>query len=94
MTRLLDVLEEYLDWRGFEYLRLDGTTTAAERGALVAKFNDPGDQQLAMAVLYYSNQVYGSSRGLCAAILVVQIWCSNDNKINQSWPYVIASKCS
>ena len=42
MTRALDVVEDYLGWRGFPCLRLDGGTSAAERGALVERFNDPG----------------------------------------------------
>lgn len=41
MTRLLDVLEEYLDWRGFSHLRLDGSTTAQDRADAVNNFNDP-----------------------------------------------------
>ena len=41
MTRLLDVLEEYLAWRGHSFLRLDGTTGGAERGAVVAEFQAP-----------------------------------------------------
>ena len=44
MTRLLDVLEEYLEWRGMNYLRLDGDTSTAERGPLVDTFNDPEEQ--------------------------------------------------
>lgn len=43
MTRVLDVLEDYLDWRGFEHLRLDGAVSSAERGDLVQQFNSPGD---------------------------------------------------
>ena len=44
MTRLLDELESYLQWRGFSFLRLDGNSGGAtERGELVAKFNDPGE---------------------------------------------------
>ena len=42
MTRALDVIEDYLDWRGFSHLRMDGGTAAAERGDLVQRFNDPG----------------------------------------------------
>jgi hypothetical protein len=42
MTRLLDVLETYLEWRGMTYLRLDGATSASERGSLVESFNAPG----------------------------------------------------
>jgi superfamily II DNA or RNA helicase len=41
MTRLLDVLESYLEWRGLGYLRLDGSTSSNDRGALVDSFNAP-----------------------------------------------------
>eukprot|EP00897_Mesotaenium_endlicherianum_P005993 jgi/Mesen1/5421/ME000269S04551 len=41
MTRLLDVMEEYLDWKAWPYLRLDGSTGGSERGSLIADFNDP-----------------------------------------------------
>lgn len=42
MTRALDVVEDHLAWRGWEYLRLDGGVSAAQRGELVDRFNDPG----------------------------------------------------
>lgn len=42
MTRVLDVLEDYLDWRGCEHLRLDGAVSSAERGDLVKQFNASG----------------------------------------------------
>ena len=42
MTRVLDVIEDYLDWRGYEHLRLDGAVSSAERGDLVKRFNAPG----------------------------------------------------
>ncbi|KAL6769639.1 hypothetical protein ACKKBG_A31805 [Auxenochlorella protothecoides x Auxenochlorella symbiontica] len=42
MTRALDVLEEYLNWRGYTWQRLDGNTGAQERGTEVAAFNAPG----------------------------------------------------
>ncbi|KAG2497935.1 hypothetical protein HYH03_004197 [Edaphochlamys debaryana] len=41
MTRALDVVEEYLEWRGFEFARMDGNTSGGERGQLVADFNKP-----------------------------------------------------
>ncbi|BBN10806.1 hypothetical protein Mp_5g06580 [Marchantia polymorpha subsp. ruderalis] len=41
MTRLLDVMEDYLIWRNYRYLRLDGGTGGTERGALIEKFNAP-----------------------------------------------------
>ncbi|KAI3850162.1 hypothetical protein MKX03_011960 [Papaver bracteatum] len=41
MTRLLDVMEEYLRWKRYRYLRLDGHTTGGDRGALIDEFNRP-----------------------------------------------------
>ncbi|KAJ7955032.1 chromatin structure-remodeling complex protein SYD-like [Quillaja saponaria] len=41
MTRLLDVMEEYLNFKQYRYLRLDGHTSGSERGALIDKFNRP-----------------------------------------------------
>lgn len=42
MTRLLDVMEEYLVGKQYRYLRLDGHTSGLERGALIEQFNRPG----------------------------------------------------
>lgn len=44
MTQLMTIMEDYLSWRGFMYLRLDGTTKAEDRGDLLKKFNDPGSE--------------------------------------------------
>ncbi|XP_001607169.1 ATP-dependent helicase brm isoform X2 [Nasonia vitripennis] len=41
MTQLMTIMEDYLNWRGFRYLRLDGTTKAEDRGDLLKRFNDP-----------------------------------------------------
>ncbi|KAG5862736.1 hypothetical protein JTB14_004548 [Gonioctena quinquepunctata] len=40
MTQLMTIMEDYLSWRGFGYLRLDGTTKSEDRGDLLKKFND------------------------------------------------------
>ena len=42
MTQLMTIMEDYLNWKGFTYLRLDGATKAEDRGNLLKKFNDPG----------------------------------------------------
>lgn len=42
MTQLMTIMEDYLGWRGFLYLRLDGTTKAEDRGDLLKKFNSAG----------------------------------------------------
>ncbi|XP_020704454.1 uncharacterized protein LOC110115531 isoform X2 [Dendrobium catenatum] len=44
MTRLLDVMEEYLSWKRYKYLRLDGHTSGNDRGALIDEFNRPGSE--------------------------------------------------
>ena len=38
MTRLLDVMEEYLTSKQYRYLRLDGHTSGGDRGALIELF--------------------------------------------------------
>ncbi|XP_061715544.1 ATP-dependent helicase brm [Cydia pomonella] len=40
MTQCMTIIEDYLSWRGFQYLRLDGMTKAEDRGDLLKKFND------------------------------------------------------
>ncbi|KAK8507175.1 hypothetical protein V6N12_008521 [Hibiscus sabdariffa] len=42
MTRLLDVMEDYLTFKQYRYLRLDGHTSGGDRGALIEKFNQEG----------------------------------------------------
>ena len=39
MTRMLDVLEQFLSYHGHTYLRLDGTTRVEQRQALMDRFN-------------------------------------------------------
>lgn len=41
MTRLLDVMEDYLTLKCYRYLRLDGHTSGVDRGALIEQFNRP-----------------------------------------------------
>lgn len=40
MTQCMTIIEDYLSWRAFQYLRLDGMTKAEDRGELLKKFND------------------------------------------------------
>merc|ERR1712051_176388 len=44
MTALMTILEDYLNWRGYSYLRLDGTTKTEERGAMLREFNQPDSE--------------------------------------------------
>ncbi|XP_045509584.1 ATP-dependent helicase brm-like isoform X1 [Colias croceus] len=44
MTQCMTIIEDYLSWRAFQYLRLDGMTKAEDRGELLKKFNDVGSE--------------------------------------------------
>lgn len=44
MTQLMTIMEDYLNWRGFKYLRLDGTIKAEDRGDLLKRFNDKNSE--------------------------------------------------
>jgi hypothetical protein len=41
LTSALDLLADYCEARGWQYLRLDGATSTAERAELPRRFNDP-----------------------------------------------------
>lgn len=42
MTQIMNIMEDFLHLRGFRYLRLDGSTKADDRSALLKEFNAPG----------------------------------------------------
>ncbi|KAK9371107.1 SNF2 family N-terminal domain-containing protein [Lipomyces kononenkoae] len=39
MTQIMDIMEDFLRWRGMEYVRLDGGTKSEDRSELLKKFN-------------------------------------------------------
>ncbi|KAL3648941.1 putative ATP-dependent DNA helicase chr12 [Castilleja foliolosa] len=41
MTKLMTILGDYLAFKGFKFLRLDGTTNTGDRGELLKQFNAP-----------------------------------------------------
>ncbi|EPY50243.1 ATP-dependent DNA helicase Snf21 [Schizosaccharomyces cryophilus OY26] len=41
MTQIMNIMEDYLHYRHFRYLRLDGSTKADDRSKLLGVFNDP-----------------------------------------------------
>ncbi|XP_058840254.1 helicase domino [Topomyia yanbarensis] len=49
MTRMLDVLEAFLNYHGHIYLRLDGTTKVEQRQLLMERFN--GDKRMFVFIL-------------------------------------------
>ncbi|KAL4363356.1 hypothetical protein GQ457_04G031340 [Hibiscus cannabinus] len=44
MTKLLDILEEYLQWKRLVYRRIDGTTSLEDRESAIVDFNSPGSE--------------------------------------------------
>merc|ERR1712212_599363 len=44
MTQLMTILEDFMAWRGYKYLRLDGTTKTEERGEMLREFNQPDSE--------------------------------------------------
>lgn len=42
MTQVMDIIERFFVMRGYQYLRLDGSTSTDSRAASVEKFNEPG----------------------------------------------------
>lgn len=59
MTRLLDILEEYLNWRRLAYRRIDGTTTLDAREAAIVEFNRPGSE-----IFIFLLSIRAAGRGL------------------------------
>jgi SNF2 family DNA or RNA helicase len=40
MTKMLDIIEDYMNWRGHLYCRIDGSTKGSERQKTIDLFND------------------------------------------------------
>ena len=45
MTRVLDILEDFMVMRGYQYCRIDGNTTYDDREASIENFNKPGSEK-------------------------------------------------
>ncbi|KAG1503536.1 hypothetical protein G6F54_001614 [Rhizopus delemar] len=41
MTQVMSIMEDFLNYKGFSYLRLDGSTKSDDRSELLRLFNDP-----------------------------------------------------
>ena len=44
MTQIMTIMEDYCLWRGFNYVRLDGSTKDDDRKMLLRDFNEDADQ--------------------------------------------------
>ncbi|GLT99194.1 hypothetical protein SLE2022_166470 [Rubroshorea leprosula] len=68
MTRLLDILEDYLMFRGYQYCRIDGNTGGEDRDASIEVFNKPGSEKF---VFLLSTRAGGLGINLATADVVI-----------------------
>ncbi|KAK4810177.1 hypothetical protein QYF61_010950, partial [Mycteria americana] len=68
MTRLLDILEDYCMWRGYEYCRLDGQTPHEEREEAIDTFNAPNSRKF---IFMLSTRAGGLGINLATADVVI-----------------------
>lgn len=68
MTRVLDILEDYCMWRGFQYCRLDGSTAHEEREKSIYEFNKPDSDKF---LFMLSTRAGGLGINLATADVVI-----------------------
>ncbi|CAM8988334.1 unnamed protein product [Rhodiola kirilowii] len=68
MTRLLDILEDYLMYKGYLYCRIDGNTGGDDRDASIEAFNKPGSEKF---VFLLSTRAGGLGINLATADVVI-----------------------
>ncbi|KAG8636593.1 ISWI chromatin-remodeling complex ATPase CHR11 isoform X2 [Manihot esculenta] len=68
MTRLLDILEDYLMFCGYLYCRIDGNTGGEDRDASIDAFNKPGSDKF---VFLLSTRAGGLGINLATADVVI-----------------------
>jgi len=68
MTRLLDILEDYMLMKGYEYCRLDGSTASEDREKAIEDYNRPGSDKF---VFLLSTRAGGLGINLATADTVI-----------------------
>ena len=68
MTRLLDILEDYMLFRGHQYCRIDGNTSGEDREASIDAYNEPNSEKF---VFLLSTRAGGLGINLATADIVV-----------------------
>lgn len=68
MTKMLDILEDFLDGAGYKYERIDGGITGSVRQEAIDRFNAPGAQQF---VFLLSTRAGGLGINLATADTVI-----------------------
>ena len=68
MTRLLNILDDYLRFRGFSYCRIDGQTSASDREERIDAFQSPGSEK---QIFILSTRAGGLGINLHSANIVI-----------------------
>ena len=68
MTRMLDILEDFLEYLGMGFERIDGNITGTERQRCIDRFNTPGSSQF---VFLLSTRAGGLGINLATADTVI-----------------------
>ena len=92
MTKVLDVMEDYFAYRGHRFLRLDGSTAAADRSAAVTNFNDENSEYF---VFILSTRAGGLGLNLQSADTVILFdsdWNPANDKQAQARAHRIGQK--
>lgn len=67
-TSMLNIIEDYLNWRRYTYYRVDGSSNRVMRGALINLYNKPGSEQF---VFLLSTRAGGEGINLYTADTVI-----------------------
>lgn len=65
---MMDIMEDYFMWRGFNYCRLDGSTPHEERQVSINEFNMPGSEKF---IFMLSTRAGGLGINLATADVVI-----------------------
>ena len=78
MVKLLDILEDYMDYKGYPFVRLDGSIKRSDRQAAIDKFSNP---DVDMFVFLLGTRAGGLGINLTIASTVI-IFDSDWNPMN------------
>lgn len=68
MTRMLDILEDYVRYFNYDYCRLDGSTKGEARDSMITEFNEPGSSKFCFLL---STRAGGLGINLATADIVI-----------------------
>ncbi|BES99295.1 SLIDE [Nesidiocoris tenuis] len=68
MTRMIDILEDYCYWRGYNYCRLDGNTPHEDRQRQINEYNEEGSEKF---IFMLSTRAGGLGINLATADVVI-----------------------